>query len=50
MLGHGILIRDLKNEECLGDGYYRIAVKTEAENAEFLRLLMNRAAGSTAGK
>ena len=39
MLGKGILIRDLKNEEGLGEGYFRIAVKNAAENAEFLRRL-----------
>lgn len=39
MLGHGILIRDLQNEEGFGNGYYRVAVKDDAENAEFVRLL-----------
>ena len=39
MLDHGILIRDLQNEEGFGSGYYRVAVKDDAENAEFVRLL-----------
>ena len=39
MLDHGILIRDLQNEEGFGSGYFRIAVKDDAENAEFVRLL-----------
>ncbi len=39
MLKRGILIRDLKNEEALGSGYFRAAVKNEAENEGFIRML-----------
>lgn len=39
LLEKGILIRDCSNYEGLSDGYYRIAVKTEAENRELLKAI-----------
>jgi len=38
----GILIRDCSNYEGLGEGYYRIAVKTHEENAQLLEVLKGR--------
>lgn len=37
--GRGILIRDCRNYRGLGEGYYRIAVKTREENRELLSVL-----------
>jgi histidinol-phosphate/aromatic aminotransferase/cobyric acid decarboxylase-like protein len=37
LLEKGILIRDCSNYRGLGDGYYRIAVKSREENEELLR-------------
>ena len=39
LLSQGILIRDCRNFRGLGEGYYRIAVKTHAENEILLREL-----------
>ena len=39
LLEKGILIRDCSNYEGLSDDYYRIAVKTEAENKELLKVI-----------
>ena len=35
----GVLIRDCSNYHVLGPGWYRAAVRTEAENAQFLKAL-----------
>ena len=37
MLEHGILIRDCSNYDGLGNGYYRIAVRSTGENDIFLK-------------
>ncbi|MBR6255870.1 MAG: aminotransferase class I/II-fold pyridoxal phosphate-dependent enzyme [Lachnospiraceae bacterium] len=39
MIENGVLIRDLNNEEGLGEGYYRIAVKQHEHNAMIVRLI-----------
>ena len=39
MIENGVLIRDLSNEEGLGEGYYRIAVKQHEHNAMIVRLI-----------
>ncbi|MCR4705592.1 MAG: aminotransferase class I/II-fold pyridoxal phosphate-dependent enzyme, partial [Lachnospiraceae bacterium] len=39
LLRRGIMIRDCSDYRGLSGGYYRIAVKTHAENAELIRLL-----------
>lgn len=39
MIENGVLIRDLCNEEGLGEGYYRIAVKQHEHNAMIVRLI-----------
>ncbi len=35
----GVLIRDCSNYHGLGHGWYRAAVRTEAENGEFLKIM-----------
>ncbi len=37
--GKGILIRDCSNYEGLGEGYYRIAVKTHEENKQLIEVI-----------
>ena len=39
LLERGVLIRDCGNYRGLGPGYYRVAVRTETENDELIRLL-----------
>lgn len=39
LLKRGILIRDCSNYKGLSDGFYRIAVKTETENKELLKVI-----------
>lgn len=41
MQEHGILIRDCANYRGLGEGYYRIAIRNEADNARFMYALQN---------
>ncbi|RAZ33892.1 Thr-phospho decarboxylase, partial [Klebsiella oxytoca] len=39
LLERGILIRDCKNFRGLGEGFYRIAVKTRKENEMLLKMI-----------
>lgn len=44
----GVLIRDCSNYPGLGEGYYRIAVRTHEENLQLIHVLKNIGEGGTA--